>query len=541
MNNLLGIYCFIRNGLKFDYPFIESIESAVPIANQIVINECDSEDDTLNKLLELKEKYPEKIKIIRDNWVTHHSQLCARGNLCIPYLTTQWHWQLQADEVLHEKDYDLILKTLTDTPDSIDAYKPYYYHFMANYETEFNFMYVKAARIARKNTGWWLVGDAAEIAGGDPNRLADFPEAIKVFHYGKVKDGKTGWQKEWDFTNLYKDIGFPDPKMKEMEVKFGEQYCDYIYVFEGAIERGEVRHYTGTHPKVMEERIKNFKMGGYEQFISRFKESLDLKNLKDTKLQDSKKELKREEELTENDKNRIYECRIGGKNIDSMENVTLRMKHDWNKRALKDAPFYITGSPNISPEWLRHSGKIDFDLHFLPRFLQLYSKEKFRLPTILEIGCGIGRMSEYIASYCDTLIAADISAEFLEVAKLRLAESLINNVTCLELNGYSLEGISDNSIDLAFEYIVFQHIGSFEIIVSYLKEIGRVLKSGGYFIMHARANDFAADNSLNMDNTFHGCNVTYTMMIDTIKETGNLEIVEHNISNNDYWGIIKKK
>jgi hypothetical protein len=30
-------------------------------------------------------------------------------------------------------------------------------------------------------------------------------------------------------------------------------------------------------------------------------------------------------------------------------------------------------------------------------------------------------------------------------------------------------------------------------------------------------------------------------MIDTIKETGNLEIVEHNISNNDYWGIIKKK
>jgi len=283
MNNLLGIYCFIRNGIKFDYPFIESIESAVPIADQIVINECDSEDNTLEELQKLKEKYPKKIKIIRSDWVTHHSQLSTRGNECIPWLTTKWHWQLQADEVLHEKDYDLIRKTLIDTPDHIDAYKVHFYHFMANYETEFDFCYTKAARIARKGTNWWLTGDAAEIAGGPPHRLFDFPEEMRVFHYGKVKDGKTGWAKEWNFTNLYKDLGFPDPKMMEMKEKFGEEYCDYIYVFEGAIRRGEVRRFTGTHPKVMEERISNFKMGGYEQLISRSNDELDLKRLEDLK------------------------------------------------------------------------------------------------------------------------------------------------------------------------------------------------------------------------------------------------------------------
>lgn len=276
MDNLLGIYCFIRNGLKFDYPFIESIESAIPIANQIVINECDSEDDTLNKLLELKEKYPEKIKIIRDNWVTHHSQLCTKGNICIPHLTTQWHWQLQADEVLHEKDYDLILKTLYDTPSSIDAYKIFYYHFMANYETEFDFMYRRALRIARKGSNWWLTSDADELRGGNPDRVKEMDSSVKVFHYGKVKDGRVGFDKELTFMNLYKDIGFPDPKLKEMREKFGEGYCDYIYLFEEAIKRGEVRKFQGTHPKVMEERIKNFKSKGFEQFTSRFKETLIL-------------------------------------------------------------------------------------------------------------------------------------------------------------------------------------------------------------------------------------------------------------------------
>jgi len=199
MDNLLGIYCFIRNGVKYDYPFVESIESAIPIADQIVINECGSDDNTLEILQKLKEKYPDKIKIIRDEWVTHHSQLSQRGNACIPHLTTKWHWQLQADEVIHEKDYETIRKALTDALDKpIDAFKTHYYHFMANYETEFDFCYTKATRIARRGTNWWLCGDAAELSGFATAADALVVQRTQGTDYYKVSIDSSGYNLEFE-------------------------------------------------------------------------------------------------------------------------------------------------------------------------------------------------------------------------------------------------------------------------------------------------------------------------------------------------------
>jgi len=422
---------------------------------------------------------------------------------------------------------------------------------MANYETEFDFCYVKATRIARKGTGWWLCGDAAELSGGDMRRLVDLTPIggqildakslsdIRVFHYGKVKEGKIGWQKEWDFTHLYTDIGFPDPKMMEMKEKFGEEFCDYVYIFEGAIERGEVRHFTGTHPEVMKERISNFKSGGYEQFISRFKDSLDLKRLEEMKEERVKEAQERDVDLTEKDKNRIYDGKAEGEDIGTIEQVALRMKDDWNLRAEIDAGFYITGVENELPEGLRNSGKRDFDIHFLPRFKAIYEDVE-KVDNILELGSGIGRMSEYIAGCCGILCAADISKEFLKEADRRLHAIGVHNVEYVELDGFSLTGIRDESIDLVFEYIVFQHIGGFDIIASYVHDIERVLKKGGYCIMHARANDDHTPNALNMNNTFNGCSVTLDMMQNLILGVG-LTLVDHNIANNDYWGIVKKE
>jgi len=236
---------------------------------------------------------------------------------------------------------------------------------------------------------------------------------------------------------------------------------------------------------------------------------------------------------------RIYDCLITGTEEGTVEQFAARMKNDWNKRAERNPIFYIIGY-NAEEEWLRYSGGLDFNRHFTTRFLQLYPESE-AVPVILEIGCGIGRMTEFIANRGQLVIAADISAEFLKDAKKRLDVIGIDNVIYKELDGCSLAGIEDNTVDLAFEYIVFQHIGSFDIIESYLKEIGRVLKSGGHFIMHALANDPHGENSINLDNTFHGCNVTYQLMQTAIDKIKALEIIEQQITNSDYWGIIRKR
>ena len=270
----LGIYQFIRNGTKYDYPFIESLESAIPIADKIMICECESEDDTLVRLEEFQAKYPDKVEIIHREWIKHYLELSGIANYAATFLKTDWKWQLQSDEVLHEKDYDLIRDTLQNASPSTTAIRVHYHHMLANFETEFNFCYENIIRIARRNSGWSLMGDACELGLGDHNNVVD--SKIEVFHYGKVHNGEVGWTKEWDFQHLFTDIGFPDPKMKEMEEKLGQKFCDYVYLFESNIKDKKVWRFEGTHPAIMTERIARFKGGGWEQFESRIKEGLKL-------------------------------------------------------------------------------------------------------------------------------------------------------------------------------------------------------------------------------------------------------------------------
>ena len=269
----LGIYMFLRNGDFYDYPWRESLESAIPVADKIVVNECFSDkDNTYEELQKFAARYPDKIDIVRSDWVDNYLGLAALGNYCVPFLHTDWSWQLQADEVIHENSYPLIRQLLSDTPVSITAATVNYRHLVANYSTEFDFMYKSLIRIARRGGGWVLTGDACQLDGG--NKSTVLGTSIEVMHYGKVHAGKDAWKKEWDFQQLFTDIGFPDPKMLEMKEKFGEQFCDYLFLFEEAVKRGEFRKFEGTHPAVMHDRIAKAKLEGWEQFSSRIKQEL---------------------------------------------------------------------------------------------------------------------------------------------------------------------------------------------------------------------------------------------------------------------------
>lgn len=269
---------FIRNGDYYDYPFREALYSALPVADKIVVCECFSDkDNTFEELQKIQAQHPGKIEIVQQNWVDMSAkrpfeQLSTLGNYAAMFLDTDWKWQLQADEVIHEDSYEEIRRVLETAPTSVSAMRVKYTHMLGNFETEFDFCYTELIRIARRFSGWELIGDACQLDRADKSGVID--TNIRVFHYGKVHSGKTGWTKEWDFQQLFTDIGFPDPKMKEMEEKFGEKYCDYVYLFESSIREGKVRKFTGTHPLVMSRRIAEFKEGGWEQFVSRMKEGL---------------------------------------------------------------------------------------------------------------------------------------------------------------------------------------------------------------------------------------------------------------------------
>lgn len=108
-------FTFCRNVSKLDYPFLESIRSILPIVDEMVINVGDSEDNTLEQIRSIEDP---KIKVVESVW----DQAMRKDGLIYAQQTNialehcrkdaDWAFYLQADEVLHEKDYEGLLRSM---------------------------------------------------------------------------------------------------------------------------------------------------------------------------------------------------------------------------------------------------------------------------------------------------------------------------------------------------------------------------------------------------------------------------------------------
>lgn len=152
------------------------------------------------------------------------------------------------------------------------------------------------------------------------------------------------------------------------------------------------------------------------------------------------------------------------------------MKKFWDKKAREHSMFYIA-------TWRGYENR---DLHdfFITKeqaaqFLEDADYKPKSKDRMLEIGCGIGRMTRGFANLFGEVYAIDVSGEMIQQAKQHL--SSFRNVTLYETNGRDLALFSEGFFDFCFSYIVFQHIPDREIIFNYIREVGRVLKTGGLF------------------------------------------------------------
>jgi SAM-dependent methyltransferase len=96
--------------------------------------------------------------------------------------------------------------------------------------------------------------------------------------------------------------------------------------------------------------------------------------------------------------------------------------------------------------------------------------------TVLEVGCGTGRIGLHLAPLCGHWTGADVSRYMLEHARHAL-ESL-PNVSFVELNGYDLSNIDSGTLDVVYCSAVFMHLEEWDRY-RYVVEMFRVLKAGG--------------------------------------------------------------
>ncbi len=98
--------------------------------------------------------------------------------------------------------------------------------------------------------------------------------------------------------------------------------------------------------------------------------------------------------------------------------------------------------------------------------------------TVLEIGCGVGRVGIGMAKRCQKWIGTDISGQMLSYARENLKRASCANFSLHELSDCSLNGIQDASVDKLYCSAVFMHLDEWDRY-RYVKETFRVLKPGG--------------------------------------------------------------
>jgi len=191
----VSAFTFIKNGEMLGYPFLESIQSILPIVDEFIVNVGESEDETLDMIRSIKDK---KIHIVQSKWnesmqdrgyVYGQQKMIAQFNC-----SGDWAFYIEGDEVYHEDELDKIKKSmelhLNDS--NVEALVFDFKHFYGNGNSFLNSpgWYRSEARIIKNSVRsyspdglFWLILDS--------NKKGRYPKTkhsgATCYHYGWVR------------------------------------------------------------------------------------------------------------------------------------------------------------------------------------------------------------------------------------------------------------------------------------------------------------------------------------------------------------------
>ncbi len=248
---LVSGFTILRDVVRFEYPFEESIRSLLPLVDEFVIAVGDSTDGTWEAVEAIGDP---KIKPFHTTW-----DLSARGgqvlsqqtNLALQRCRGPWAVYLQADEVLHEDDLDPLRAALQahlhrQTEGLLFDYR----HFHGSYDWEgadWRTWWPRAFRAGKVGIGIESVGDAAGFRirrHGRRRGLIGAHSGARIFHYGWCRRPAVMEEKQ---ANLDRFFHGPDldkdttPRTTDLPI-FDQR-------------RGYRRQFTGTHPRVMAQKV----------------------------------------------------------------------------------------------------------------------------------------------------------------------------------------------------------------------------------------------------------------------------------------------
>lgn len=151
------------------------------------------------------------------------------------------------------------------------------------------------------------------------------------------------------------------------------------------------------------------------------------------------------------------------------------MRRFWNDRAREDAFYFVdTRQRYRAPE----PGRFWDAEPLVDYLLSGLGVELDPTSVTLEIGCGLGRITRVLSARSREVLALDVSDEML--ARARKYNRHLDNVRWLLGDGVTLAGIEPGSVDACLSVVVLQHVPDAAIALGYVRELGRVLRPGGW-------------------------------------------------------------
>jgi len=233
-------FTFIKNGQLLGYPFIESIQSILPIVDEFVINVGRSEDKTLELIQSINSN---KIRIIVSEWndsmvdkgyVYGQQKMIAQFNC-----KGDWAFYIEGDEVYHEDDLDKIKKSMNTylNDPRVEALVFDFFHFYGNSNSILKSpgWYRSEARIIKNSVRSYAPDGLFWLVLGS-NKNGRYPRAkhtgVNCYHYG--------WLRSEEQMNL---------KSKKVKKYWGEHYKKIDYT---QIDQNIIKKFDGTHPAAIE-------------------------------------------------------------------------------------------------------------------------------------------------------------------------------------------------------------------------------------------------------------------------------------------------
>lgn len=267
-------FTFIRNAILLDYPIVASIQSILPLCDEVIVAVGNSDDDTLG----LIQNIDPKVKVIQTTWDDSLREngrvLAVETDKALAAIdpAADWAIYIQGDEVMHQDDHLHILKAMTrfQHDQEVDGLLFDYLHFYGSYDYigVSNNWYKKEIRIIKPGRGIFSFRDAQGFRKSPDQKLKVAAANARVFHYGWVKDPRAMQRKQERFHKLWHDDAWLEKNIKVAEAF---DYENHIH---------ELARFEGTHPQWITERLSE-RNWNFDVDITRRKRTLKnrLKNI----------------------------------------------------------------------------------------------------------------------------------------------------------------------------------------------------------------------------------------------------------------------